>query len=374
MEFYEVDQDSAYETFIQNEWTDGLPIILPTPARVEAMLAAGGAEADEILGSVPERRRSVTAGHAAINAVMAGCKPDYFPVVLAALRAMLDPIWGTNAILTSTSGGAACIIVSGPLAEAIGMNARSNLFGPGNRANATIGRAVRLVAMNVIGARPSIQDEACMATPAKYTFCFAEAEPKLPWQPLRVQLGFDPSETTVTVVGTEGPRQVANFTNGDAEGLLRTFVSIMKAPASVIVGKGGQGIMVLGPEHEFVIRENGWTQAQVREFVVAETRVTPEEVAASGVPLEEPGNHHYLPPSPDGKYPTFTGVDDLLLITAGGHGAGWSAFIPSVVPSKHSRAVTRRVRTVGEALPDCGPDACEIDLSAILGSRFTAVS
>lgn len=362
MELIEVDEESAYDVFVQNDWTDGLPIILPTEDRVHAMLAGGGVDPEEMLGSVPVRSRTITAGMVAINAVMAGCSPEYFPIVLAAIRAMLDPAWNANGVLTSTGGSAACIVVSGPMAKAVGMNARSNLFGPGNRANATIGRAIRLVARNVIGARTSVQDESCMATPAKYTFCFAEDEPPHPWQPLRVQLGYEEADTTVTLMASEGPRQVANFTNGSPEGLLRTFVSIMKPAASVIAGKAGQGIVVLGPEHQFIIRENGWTQSRVREFLARESRITPEELLAAGVLLEQPGDHHFLPPGPDGKYPTFHSADDVLLVTAGGHGAGWSAFIPSFVPSKHSVAVTRRVRPAGEALPDCGPDSCEVVL------------
>lgn len=369
MELIEINEAAAFDLFVENEWTDGLPVILPTAARVEAMLQGGGAEADEVLGSVSARQRDVTAGLAAVNAVMAGCKPEYFPIVMAALRAMLDPMWNANGVLTSTGGSAACIIVSGPLAAAIGMNSRSNLFGPGNRANATIGRAVRLVAMNVIGARTSVQDESCMATPAKYTFCFAEDDPHAPWQPLRIRLGYDEADTTVTIMGSEGPRQVANFTNGTAEGVLRSILSVIRAPGSVIVGKAGQGILVLGPEHQFVIREEGWTQEQVQEFLVRESRITPGEIEAAGVIIEKEGDHHYLPLSDDGKYPTFHSSEDILIVTAGGHGAGWSSFTPSFVPIKHSRAVTRRVRIPGEALPDCGPDSCEVDLSSMSPSR-----
>lgn len=361
-EILEVEEAEALELYMESGWTDGLPIVLPTPGRVSAMLAGGDVAADEVLGSVPARRRTVTAELAAINSVMAGCKPEYFPIVLAALRAMLDPLWNANGSLTSTGGSAACIVVSGPMAREIGLNAKGNLFGPGFRANATIGRAVRLVAMNVIGARPGRQDESSMSNPGKYTLCFAEEDPAEPWQPLRVQLGFERGDTTVTVMATEAPRQVGNHLNGDAEGLLRTFASIMKAPATFIVGKGGQGIVVLGPEHQFVIRESGWSQEDVRGFLTRETRVTPAELAAAGVALEEEGNQHYLPPSPDGKYPTIMSEEDLLIVTAGGHGAGWSAYIPAFSPNKHIRAVTRRVRPAGEALPDCGPDSCEIVL------------
>jgi len=372
MELLEIDESAAFDFFAEQDWTDGLPIIPPTPDRVAAMLAGADAPEDEILGSVPERKRTVTAGMAAVNAVMAGCRPEYFPVVLTALRAMLDPAWNANGVLTSTGGSATCIIVSGPLAGQIGMNAKSNLFGPGNRANATIGRAVRLVARNVIGARTSVQDESCMATPAKYTFCFAEDDPPAPWLPLRQQLGFDAEDTIVCVMASEGPRQLANFTNGTPEGVLRSMLSLMTPPGSVIVGKGGQGVVVLGPEHQFIIREQGWSQREVQEFLARESRVTKEQIESAGVLLEKPGDHHYLPVGEDGKYPTFHRPDDILVVTAGGHGAGWSSYIPSFVPAKHSVIVTRRVREAGEALPDCGPDSCDIDLTAIIARSTNA--
>lgn len=371
LEMLELDTDTALDTFMARNWTDGLPVILPTPDRVTAMLAGGGVEVDEVLGAVPARHKTVTAGLVAVNAVMAGCRSDYFPIVLAAIRAMLDPLWNANGSLTSTGGSAACVVVSGPMARDIGMNSKGNLFGPGFRANATIGRAVRLVAMNVIGARPGLQDESSMANPGKYTFCFAEEDPVEPWHPLRVQLGFERQDTTVTVMATEAPRQIGSHTTGEAESLLRTFVSIMKAPATFIVGKGGQGIIVIGPEHQFVLRDCGWTQDQVRSFLTHETRVTPGELVAAGVPLEVEGNQHYLPPSPDGKYPTILSEQDLFIVTAGGHGAGWSAYIPAFSPNRHIRAVTRRVRPVGEALPDCGPDSCEVVLPSIAAMRWS---
>lgn len=369
LEVLEIDDGEALDLFMERGWTDGLPVVLPTPDRVAAMLAGGGVDTEEVLGTVPARRRTVTAGLAAVNAVMAGCRPDYFPIVLAALRAMLDPLWNANGALTSTGGSAACIVVSGPMARAVGLNAKGNLFGPGFRANATIGRAVRLVAMNVIGARPGLQDESSMANPGKYTLCFAEDDPAEPWQPLRMQLGFERDDTTVTVMATEAPRQIGSHANGDAETLLKTFASIMKAPATFIVGKGGQGIVVIGPEHQFVLKDCGWTQERVRAFLTAETRVTSQEVAAAGVALEVEGNQHYLPPSPDGKYPTIMSEQDLLIVTAGGHGAGWSSYIPAFSPNRHIRAVTRRVRPAGEALPDCGPDSCEIVLPGLVAAQ-----
>ena len=149
----ELDESSAQEHMFENNWTDGLPVIAPTPERVETMLAAAGLAATVDIGEIKERSRVLTAEKAAINAVLAGCKHEYFQVVVAALRAMLTPAFNAHTALTSTGGAASCLVVSGPYAESIGMRSRLNVLGPGNRANMTIGRAVRLVAANVFGAR-----------------------------------------------------------------------------------------------------------------------------------------------------------------------------------------------------------------------------
>jgi hypothetical protein len=361
-----VSTDESIEVFFERGWTDGLPVVPPTPELVDAMLAAGGVEGDEVIGSVPERSRTVTAEKAAVNAVMAGCKPEYFPIVLAGLGAVLDPAFNANTVFTSTGGAAVCVIVSGPLAAEVGMNSRHNALGAGNRANATIGRTMRLVGMNVLGARHGDGglDASSMGHPGKYTFCFAEEDPPEPWQPLRVELGYLLEDTTVTVLPTEGPRQVANHLNEDPEGVLRSFSTMAKTPATFVVGKGGsQGVCVMGPEHAGALQQAGWTKEQAREFLFRETRVTPDELIAGGIVIEK-GYQHDMTPGADGKLATFRDPEDIFIVTAGGAGAGWSAYIPNWAPSQHARATTRRVRLPGEALPDCGPDACEVNLTA----------
>ncbi len=179
------------EAFFERGWTDGLPIVAPTPDRVQAMLDLVLADdPDTLIGFLPARGRGVTLEKAAINAVMAGCRPEYFPVVVAALEAMFDEAFNLHTVLTSTGGAALCAIVSGPIAREIGMNARHNALGQGNRANATIGRALRLVAMNVLGSKPGESDASSFGHPGKFTLCFAEDPPPAPWEPLRVELGY----------------------------------------------------------------------------------------------------------------------------------------------------------------------------------------
>ena len=171
-----------------------------------------------MLGAVPARRKVVTAEIAAVNAVMAGCKPEYFNIVLTALEAVLDPAFNVNTAATSTGGAAICVIVSGPGAAAIGMNARHNVLGSGNRANATIGRAVRLTVANALGAKTGQLDASSVGHPGKYTLCFAENPPAPPWPSLAVEKGYGPDDTTVTIMAVEGPRQIANQLNETSRG------------------------------------------------------------------------------------------------------------------------------------------------------------
>jgi hypothetical protein len=237
------------------------------------------------------------------------------------------------------------------------MNARHGALAPGNRANATIGRALRLVAMNVLGATPGESDASSFGHPGKYTLCFAEDPPREPWRPLHVQLGYEPDDTTVTVLPTEGPRQVAHQLTRSAEKVLRTVASAIRSPATFSTGKAGQGLVILGPEHAGFCVEQGWSQAAVREFLYRESRIAPEELLANGVQIEK-GSAFEEVPDAEGKLRTLASPEDVYLVTAGGEGAGWSTWIPNWAPVSAARAATRRVRPVGEPLPDCGPDGC----------------
>ncbi|QEC47264.1 hypothetical protein FSW04_06460 [Baekduia soli] len=341
-ETLQLEESAVQEEYFERGWTDGLPIVPPTPERVQAFLAAARLDPDEVLGAVAARSRSISAQETAINAVMAGCRPEYFPIVVAGVRALADPAYNANGALTSTGGTAICTIVSGPLAAQVGMNSAHNVLGQGNRANATIGRALRLVAQNVLGAKPGALDGASIGNPGKYSLCFAEAEPISPWGPLRVELGFAPQDTTVTILATEGPRQIANVLTGDPEAVLRIAASSLRAAHTYIAGKGGQAVVLLGPEHAGAVRDAGWTRAQAREYLVQQTRVTAEELAAGGQPLESTGAHTMVAEA-DGRYSTFRDPDDILLVCAGGAGAGWSAVIPAWAPKNNSLSVTRRV-------------------------------
>jgi hypothetical protein len=353
-----LDDLDLQEAFFERGWTDGLPVVAPTADRVKAMLDVVDADdPDVLIGYLASRKRGVTMEKAAINAVMAGCRPEAFPVVVAALEAMFDQAFNLHGVLTSTGGAALCCIVSGPIADEIGMNARHNALGQGNRANATIGRALRLVAMNVLGSKPGESDASSLGHPGKYSFCFAESAPPAPWEPIRVEAGYALEDTTVTMIPVEGPHQLAQQLTQDAHEVLRSFAGSIKHPAWMSTGKRGHGALVLGPEHaQFCVRA-GMTRAEVREYVTEQARIAPEGLLAAGVQLEV-GAQHDMTPGPDGKLASLNSPDDLLLVTAGGEGAGWSAWLPCWAPIQHARRVTRRVRPAGEPLPDCGPDGC----------------
>ena len=346
----DLDDADVLEEFHRRGWTDGLPVVTPIPERVAALLDYAGLAAGETLGAIEARGRSLSAQQAAANAVMAGCAPEHFPLAVAALCAMLDPAFNAHTVMTSTGGAAFCLLVSGPVTQQLGMATRHNALGSGNRANAAVGRTLRLVARNVFGARTGEMDASSIGHPGKFTLCLAEDEPPAPWEPLRTELGYGSDDSTVTILGTEGPRQVANLLNPSPEGILTTMAAAMRCPATYPVGKGSQAVAVLGPEHAAALTDAGWTRARVREFLAGASRVTPAEIEAAGVLLEV-DTQHDMTPGPDGKLPTVRSPEDLFLVTAGGHGAGWSAYIPVWAPTLHSEAVTRRVAAPGKGLP-----------------------
>lgn len=354
----EIDEADVQEEFFDRGWTDGLPIVPPTPDRVAAMLEAGGVdEPDTLIGYLAVRDRGVTLEQAATNAVMAGCLPKYFPIVVAALEAMFDPAFNANTVITSTGGAALCVIVSGPLADEIGMNSRHNCLGHGNRANLTIGRALRLVATNALGSVPGESDASSFGHPGKVTQCFAEDPPPPPWDPLSVRLGYTTDDTVVTVIGAEGPHQLAQQLTQDPDHVLRSFAASIRHPAWFSTGKGGHGVLILGPEHAGFCIDAALTQDDVCQRVFEAARIDAAGLLAEGVGLES-GSQHDMTPAADGKIDTLLSPESVLLVTAGGEGAGWSAWIPAWAPSRHSQRASRRVRPTGEALPDCGPDGC----------------
>jgi hypothetical protein len=341
-----VDPIAAIEFCYQQGWTDGLPVIPPTEERVAVFLAQLERGRDEVLGMVPERRRRVTVEQVVANAVMAGCLPEYAPVVVAAVEAMLQPLFNLVGPSASLGGSAILVIVNGPVVEDLQINCRNNLFGPGNRANATIGRAVRLVLMNTCGAIPGLFDRSCLGHPGKYTYCIAENAQDSPWLPLHVERGLAPEASAVTVFACEGPRQVRNSLSSTPEGVLTTIADVMSSLGTSLTTSGsvadsasgtrqGEMAIVIAAEHMHTIARQGWAKREVRAYLCEHARRTVADLKRGGGLPDEAAlgdEQTYVP--------VVERPEDLMIVAAGGDEGAMSAVIPSWGPKVASTAVT----------------------------------
>lgn len=324
------DEAAAVEWFFASGLTDALPVVPPTRDRVARMIAGGHLPEDAILGVIPQRRLSISVRQAAICAVMAGALREYFPVVIASWQAILQPDFNANAVLATRSGPAITCVVSGPYARTIGMNGETSLLGPGNRPNATIGRAVRLGAMMVFQARPGALDASSFGQGGKYSAHFAEAPPPEPWMPLNVQAGHSPNVTTVTALGTDMPRIVKQNVHQDPEKMMRVLATPMRDPTVIGAGTNGTGFLVIvGPEHTRILVEGGVTQNELRDFLARESWISLDDYDRSGVGRETREGFMRAEPDAAGRSPTTT-ADEILIVTAGGGGAGFSVVVPTL--------------------------------------------
>ena len=351
------------EWYFEQGWTDGLPVVPPTAEKVAAMVAALGGEPGRVEGRVPPRWGSLTREVLAVNLVMAGCLPAYAPVVRAALLALCDTRFNLNGVQATTHMASPLLVVNGPVRGEIGMNAGCNVFGSGNRANATIGRAIRLVLLNVGGATPGDLDKSTLGHPGKYTFCIAENEELSPWAPYHVERGYAPGDSTVFVIAAEAPHSVTNHIANDAEGILDSIVSGMSTIAHNNAVSSGSCAVVIGPEHAATIAGKGWTRHDVRSYLWMNTKNTFADVSF---------NHRYgkvynrnLPRwyrrEPDARIPIVPTPGDIHLFVAGGEAGRFSAFIPGWghMTSPVLRAIDDAVTPVTPDLA-CTDEACRI--------------
>lgn len=264
-----VDVAAEIERCYAQGWTDGLPVVPATRPLVNAMLSAAGLAPDTPIAKFPSRNATITAEKLAINAAMAGCKPEYMPVVVAAVKALATPELVLHHVASGLSGSTIVVVVNGPIVRRIGLNATNNVFGPGVRANATIGRTLRLVLLNCLCYTPGISDRSTMGTPGKYTCCIAENEENHPWEPWHVERGFDPNDSTVTLVAASSMLQVWNY--GTPEQLLCCVGDALSFLGSIAILDQSPGAVVLGGEHTELLRSAGWNKPRIREFVVAHT-------------------------------------------------------------------------------------------------------
>jgi hypothetical protein len=264
------DADLLVEDYHAKGWTDGLPIVAPTPERVEHFLAVAGLDSAEILGAVPTREVVVTAEHAAINAVMAGCLPEYFPAVVAAVRAHLDEMGNCHSTTGTLSGAVQVVILNGPIRNELGVACGAGCFGPGFRPNATIGRALRLVIRNVCRAIPGFLDRASFSSPMRYSFCFGENEEASDWVPLHVQRGFAPSQSTATVHSMMRFTAAVDFTSRTPEGVCDAIVAEMRyhgISGDPWLGDRHNAVLVLGTEHQRFFLEAGWSKEDMQSYL-----------------------------------------------------------------------------------------------------------
>jgi hypothetical protein len=253
------------EACYERGWTDGLPVVPPTPERVLRMLAGTSRAADDVVGIVPPNNVACTVQKVAINAVMAGCKPEYMPVVLAAVEAACLDEFCMHGLLATTYFSSPVVIVNGPITQRIGMNSGVNALGQGNRANATIGRALQLVIRNVGGGKPGGVDRAALGNPGKYTFCFAEREQDSPWQSLAVERGFATEASTVTLFAGDGVQGIFDQLSRTPESLAKSFAQCLRVVAHPKIALAADAILVVSPEHARVFAQAGWSKAQLKQ-------------------------------------------------------------------------------------------------------------
>ncbi len=309
---------------IEQGWSDGMPLLAPTESAVARFVDTCRGD-NEPFPPMPPRRVIPTLDSLAANAVMAGCKAEYFPVVVSAVRALLNPDYNLHGTLATTHPCAPGVILNGPIRTQLDINCGSNCFGQGHRANATIGRAVQLTLLNVGGAKPGEMDRSTQGSPAKYAFCFGENEEESPWEPYHVRRGFEEGDSVVTVLPCEPPHNINDHASTSGESILMTIAgTISQTGANVIYGTAPYTV-AFGPEHAQTIHRDGWTIPDIQQKLyeasaVHVSRVSPEnrtnyEQDREQAPIND---HYYLTRSPE----------DIQILVAGGAGKH-SAYIPT---------------------------------------------
>src|SRR5581483_9619651 len=324
-------------------WTDGLPVVPPTEERVAAMLEAVAEDPSVSLGEVPPSRAQATYEAVAANTVLAGCEPEAFPVVAAAVLAMLDPRFNLFGIQATTHPVAPLLIVNGPIAEHARLNCGAGVLGPGARANATIGRAVRLILMNVGGGRPGEGDRSTHGGPAKFSYCIAENVEESPWPELHTTLGLRADESAVTVFAGEAPHNVNDHESRSPERLFGIVADVMRSLGhnNWYLAQDGLNdiVVVFGPEHAQLLGDAGWSRGDVQRFLFEQARRSVAELSRGGMweMRDWPDWMNALADSPGEKIPVVRRADDILVAVAGGPGKH-SLVIPGFGAS---RAATR---------------------------------
>jgi hypothetical protein len=328
------DVAALQEWLVDQQLTDGLPVNPPTEDAVAAMVAAAGEAPDEPVGEIPPLQAPATVEHVAANAVMAGCAPEHFRTVLAAIRALLDPAFNLYLIQTTTHPVAPLVIVHGPEARRIGVNGGTGVLGPGFRANAAIGRAIRLVLLNLGDGKPGLRDWSTIGAPSKFAFCMTENVEASPWPELHTTRGFRADESAVTVFGCEGPQAVNDHESTTPRRNLDLVASVMSHRGAnnwYASDTKSNIVVVLGPEHAAMAADAGWSRTDVQRYLHHRARLPVRALTQGGQwdlrtwsPWMNAVAH-----DPDALVPIVETADDILVLVAGGPGK-WSAVMPSM--------------------------------------------
>ena len=333
------DIEAINRLYRERRWNDGLPIVPPTVERVERMLAHTRRGRDEVVARIAPGYGAATVERIAINAVMAGCDPEYLPVVTAAVGAVAAPEFNLQAIQATTNPVAVWIIVNGPVGKRLGVNGTFNCLGQGTWANATIGRALRLVLQNVGGAAPGEMDRATHGQPGKYTFCYAENEEANPWEPLHVERGFARAKSTVTVVGAEGTMNMNTHTKEAGE-LLRVIAETMQHPPSNEYCYGSEPWLILSPEHAEILKAGGLGKTEVKRRLWELSKMPARRMTAKDLLRVQAARGKELGEIlPDTLLSIAKRPEDICIIVAGGPGTH-SVYVPCF---GNTRSVTREI-------------------------------
>ncbi|MBI2906133.1 MAG: hypothetical protein HYX92_00610 [Chloroflexi bacterium] len=341
---FENDYETINDLFLGQGWTDGLPIVPPTEQAVEAMLRGAGRGRSEVLGRIPPNWAEATVERVAVNAVMAGCSPEYLPVIIAAIEAIVEEPFNLHGVQATTHGVAPLVIVNGPIRKELNINCRYNCFGQGWRANATIGRAVRLVMTNIGGGIPGETDRSTTGMPSKYSYCFGENEEESPWEPLHVEMGYAKDDNVVTLVPADGPHDILERSSITAVGMLTSVTRAMCAIGSINTLIFGENLLLFCPEHAETVAREGYTKQMVRQFAFEN----------GGFPLSWYGPEvgpwrkaqlaaHGIQVDGDDRVPIAQKPEDIIILVAGGAGKH-SAYI-GVFGGGHP--VSKRIRVPG---------------------------
>lgn len=333
--------DDDVELAFERGWSDGLPIVPPTDVRVLRMLAGTRRDPAEVVGPVPPNLAACTVEKAAINAVMAGCRPEYFPVVLAALEAALEPAFTLHGVTATTYFSSPVIIVNGPITRRIGMNCGVNALGQGNRANNTIGRALNLIVRNVGGGRPGEVDRSTLGAPSKITLCFAEDESDPDWEPLSVAQGLARGVSAVTLFQGHGPEAFVDQKSRRAEELARSFGMYLCGIAHPKLVQGARAIVVLSPEHYAIFKAAGWNRARITAAMIEATERPGADLVAGAHGVGE----GIAPERASGRIAKFFD-DGLLLVRAGGPAGLFSAVIPGWLAGRNRQELQPITRAI----------------------------